>query len=317
MPRAIGWKDIPALNRIRKHIRAAGPFDIIHGHSSKGGGYARLLKLCENAPIVYTPHAFVTLSPVAAAPKRLLYGMIEAALALMTDRIICVSSAEREHARRLGIADGKLAVIGNGAAAISGPSRESVRERLGIDPGRVVVGFVGRMDDQKAPERLVAAARQLLPQLSQLLFLMIGDGPKRQPLEAGLRKTGLGDQVRWLGAVDARDYMPGFDILALPSLYEGFPYVLVEALHAGLPIVSTPVGGTHETVAAGVNGIIVPHGDTEKMAEAIRLLATDRALRCAMAKASLERAELFSIPRMIDAMEDLYIRVAEAEAAKR
>ena len=64
---------------------------------------------------------------------------------------------------------------------------------------------------------------------------------------------------RTRGAVDARRYMPSMDIFALPSQYEGFPYVLLEALHAGLPVISTPVGGALESVVPDVNGIIVPH----------------------------------------------------------
>jgi len=103
--------------------------------------------------------------------------------------------------------------------------------------------------------------------------------------------------------------MPAFDMLALSSHYEGFAYVLIEALFAGLPIVSTLVGGTHETIEHGVNGFVAPHGSCRELAEAIRRIAEDPDLRHAMAAESRRRAEHFSILGMADAMELLYRRL--------
>jgi glycosyltransferase involved in cell wall biosynthesis len=193
--------------------------------------------------------------------------------------------------------------------------REQVRKSLGFAEDQVVVGFVGRMEEQKAPQRLVAVARRLLPELPKLRFLMIGDGPKRSALEASLGNTGLSDRVTWLGAVDSWQYFAGMDIFALPSLYEGFAYVLLEALSVGLPIVSTPVGGARESIAPGVNGMIVPHDSPEEMAVAIRELATSDDLRRAMGEASRSRAAQFSVQGMIDAIESLYFQVHSAKAA--
>ena len=317
MPRAIGRRDFAAFRKIRDYVQAEGPFDVIHGHSAKGGAYARLLRLSGFAPILYSPHAFITQSPATPVPKRILYGILEFLLARLTHRVLCVSRAERKHAGKLGISGKRLTVIANGADAVDSPSREAVRARLGFAPDQIIVGFVGRMDEQKAPERLVAAARLLLPEQKNLTFLMIGDGPKRVSLEASLRQAGLSERVLWLGAVNARDYMPGFDIFVLPSLYEGLPYVLIEALHASLPIVCTPVGGTQETVAPETNGIIVPHGASAQLAEAIRRLTNDHGLRRAMAAASRDQAENFSIGRMVDAIEDLYFDVLAESAPLR
>jgi glycosyltransferase involved in cell wall biosynthesis len=306
MPRAIGPGDGPAFRQILRYIRTEGPFDIIHGHSSKGGGYARLLRFFLATPIIYTPHAFITLSPVTRPAKRLAYGAIEAVLARLTTRVICLSVDELEHARRLSIPPARLVTIAHGVSDVSTLPRDEIRRRLGLAQDQVVVGFVGRMDDQKAPERMVAAARRLLPEMPRLVFLMIGDGPKRARLEAELDAAGLGDRARWLGAADARQFMPAMDILAVSSLYEGFAYVMIEALHAGLPIISTPVGGARETIEPGVNGLIVPGDEQDQFAAAIRRLASDDGLRAGMAHASRARAPLFTIPAMADATENLY-----------
>jgi glycosyltransferase involved in cell wall biosynthesis len=238
--------------------------------------------------------------------KKLAYGGIEAALARLTAKVICVSNDELQHALRLSIPPARLTTITHGVSHVVTAPRDTIRETLGVNRDQVVVGFVGRMDRQKAPERLVAIARQLLPRIPELVFVMIGDGPKRAPLEAEIREAGLSSRMRWLGAVDARQIMPAMDILAVTSLYEGFAYVLIEALQAGLPVVSTPVGGAHETIDPDVNGMIVPHDRQDRFAEAISRLANDRDLRDRMSRASRARAERFNIEAMADAMEALY-----------
>jgi glycosyltransferase involved in cell wall biosynthesis len=317
MPREIGLKDQPAFAAIRTYVRRHGPFDVVHGHSSKGGGYARLLKLFGGGTVVYTPHAFVTLSPVTGPVRRVLYRLLERALARLTDRIICASRGEHEHARSLGIAADRLKLIPNGSAKPNAPSRSAVRAELGLAADQIVVGFAGRMEDQKAPQYLIAAMRRLLPDFPKLTLLMIGDGAMRPLLEAQLELAGLGGRAVWLGSVDAQAYMPAMDIFVLPSLYEGFAYVLIEALYAGLPIVSTPVGGSHESITPGVNGLIVPHGSPDGMAVAIRTLAADSGLRRRMAEASRAHAGYFSIPRMVDSIEDLYFRLVASRPFAR
>jgi glycosyltransferase involved in cell wall biosynthesis len=315
MPRAIRFADIRAFWAVQSYVRANGPFDIVHGCSSKGGGYARLLKLLRPGPVLYSPQAFVTMSPVVRGAKKLFYRVIEKSLALLTDRIVCASGAEAEHAQELGIAPRRLTVIANGTAVSNPPERDSIRAELGIAADHVVAGFVGRMEDQKAPERLIAAALSLLPKIPELRLLMIGDGPKRARLQTALESAGLGSRVLWLGAVDARRYFPAMDIFALTSLYEGFAYVLIEALQAALPIVTTPVGGALEAVIPGVNGIVVPHDAPLVLIEAIRMLAIDGDLRRRMGQESLSTSRRFSAVAMVDAMEALYLTLLPTASA--
>jgi glycosyltransferase involved in cell wall biosynthesis len=311
MPRGICPDDITSFRRIKAYVEAHGPFDIVHGESSKGGGYARLLKMFGCAKTVfYSPHAFVTLSPVVPKIKKIFYHAIEVLFAQITDTIICTSNSEHDHARKLGIPESKLSVILNGSDPVAAPERWDTRTTLGIAPDKIVAGFAGRMEDQKAPNRLIDAALLLLPKLPKLHLLMVGDGPKREYLEARIRDAGFADRVTWLGAVDARRYMPAMDIFVLPSQYEGFPYVLLEALHASLPIISTPVGGAPESVMPGVSGFIVPHGQKKEMAAAIERLVLDADLRQAMARASKERAAKFSVARMVSLTERLYLEVS-------
>ena len=306
--------DMAAFRHIKAYVKRNGPFDIIHGESSKGGGFARLLKLFGAKAVLYSPHAFVTLSPFQSFAKRRLFAGIEFLLSHLTDVIVCSSLSEREHALSLGIAPQKLAVVVNGRTQAITRDRASLRGELGLSD-KVVIGFVGRLEAQKAPHRLIEASLKLLPKLPQAHLLMIGDGPERGRLEAMMRAAGLEKRATWLGAIDAVQYMPAMDVLAMPSVYEGFAYVLLEALHVGLPIVATPVGGTAESVLPGKTGIIIPHHPVEPLVAALRQLVLDEELRLRMAQAARERAGSFSVARMVDGLEGLYQRLCGRPAA--
>ncbi len=94
MARGICWADISAFRQVRDYVKANGPFDIVHGESSKGGGYARLLKLFGAKTVIYTPHAFVTLCPQTPLVKRLVFQAIELTLSRLTDAVVCSSQVE-------------------------------------------------------------------------------------------------------------------------------------------------------------------------------------------------------------------------------
>jgi len=164
------------------------------------------------------------------------------------------------------------------------------------------------LEAQKAPHRLIEACIQVLPKLPHLHLLMVGDGPEREKLQTRMRAERLEHRATWLGAVDGVQFMPAMDMLAVSSVYEGFAYVLLEALNAGLPIVTTPVGGVHESVICGKNGIIVAHQPVHPLADALYQLGRDADRRRAMGRASREHATQFSLSRMIDALERLYYR---------
>jgi glycosyltransferase involved in cell wall biosynthesis len=306
--------DLQAFWRVMRYVKKHGPFDIIHGESSKGGGFARLLKLFGAKHVLYSPHAFVTLSPTLSAAKRRVFETIEWALSHLSDAIVCTSQNEREHALSLGIGKEKLAIVVNGRAPVARKDRAALRAQLGLPDEKVVIGFVGRLEAQKAPQRLIDVCLKLMPKLPNLHLLVVGEGSQRAKLETLLHKAGLEDRATWMGEVDAVQYMPAMDILAMPSMYEGFAYVLIEALQAGLPLVATPVGGTVESIVPGKNGIIVPHHPSEPLTAALRQLAMDANLRDRMARAASERAGYFSVTRMVDNLESLYYRVCDTVA---
>lgn len=303
MRRAPGLQDLRPLREIRRFIHANGPYDILHGHSSKGGLMARLAAPGSGARVVYTPHAISTLDPTLSPLPRLVYGLGERVLALATDALIAVSSQERTAIGRLGIPLRKVVCILNAVdPPPPGPDR---RSELGLAPDDTVIGFVGRCSRQKAIDELVAAFALVQKKVPTARLLVIGDGPGKEAARQQAEAEGCAADIRWLGACDARAWYPSFDLLALPSRYEGLSYTLLEAAAAGLPIVATDVGGVRDVVADGLTGCIVPPGDTAALAEALAMLAQDPAL-CARYAASARTRRSPRPARMVARTETLY-----------
>ncbi|AGK05776.1 group 1 glycosyl transferase [Meiothermus ruber DSM 1279] len=135
---------------------------------------------------------------------------------------------------------------------------------------------------------------------------MVGDGVLKQSLLARADELGLIDRVIWPGFMDGRLAMRAFDVFVLPSNYEGFPYVLLEAMAEGLPVVSTRVGGSEEAIANGENGFIVPVGNVQALSESICKLLEDAEMRRRFGQKSLERVQAFSVDNMVDSTIALY-----------
>jgi glycosyltransferase involved in cell wall biosynthesis len=251
MRREVSLHDIGDLMTLHRFIRSAGPFDIVHAHSSKAGALARLAAP-RTAARIYTPHAFRTMDPTIGAVAGRVYGAVERLLGrLATDALICVGPEEAAHAIDLGVPAEKVRLVLNGVAPFVPPSRASVRAQLGISDQEVVVGFVGRLTAQKDPLRFCRAIAAAHAQDPRIVGLIIGEGELARAAEA------IKAPVRMLGRRDAREYMGAFDALALTSRYEGLPYVLLEALQLGLPVVSTDVGGVRSVVRDRESGHVL------------------------------------------------------------
>jgi len=191
------------------------------------------------------------------------------------------------------------------------PTRSQARHALHLPDDAAVVGFVGRLASQKAPDALVSAFCKISLAHPNALLAIVGDGPLRQPLRRACEQLGLTGRVRWLGERNGQLAMPAFDVFVLPSRYEGLPYVLLEALLAGLPIVATDSAAAGLAVESGVNGHLVPVDDPNALARAVFHLLTDRNEREMFGRASRFRAARFSQQRMIEAIEGIYGELVE------
>ncbi|CAG9244274.1 Glycosyl transferase family 1 [Burkholderia diffusa] len=259
LQRAVGLHDLRGALALRGLLRRLRP-DIVHSHSSKAGALARL---CRGPwKQAYTPHAVYTLNPTLSPAKRAFYGGTERVLGnACSDAVIAVSRAEADHLQALGIASRRIRVVENGVTPPKLLARQAARIALGLADDTFVVGFVGRFDHQKGVDRLVRIARVLEQRYDRRLQIVaIGSGDFTRA--AGDEAHDLPLNLHIAGRVDdARRYFSAFDLLALPSRYEGFPYVCLEAVAAHVPMVATHVAGAAELIAAHRVGMTVPNLD--------------------------------------------------------
>jgi glycosyltransferase involved in cell wall biosynthesis len=234
------------------------------------------------------------------------------------DRYLAVSDGVARRLRaRSGMPERKLRVIRNGVAVDRFRRPPDLRLRAELTGGReqTIVLTIARLDAQKGHVHLLAAAAEI----PDALFLLAGDGAERPRLEAEARALGVADRVRFLGH---RDDIPELlalcDLFVLPSLYEGLPLSVLEAMAAGRPVVATAVGGTDEAVLHGETGLLVAPGDASALRDAIRALLADPDRAARMGEAGGIRAcREFSAGRMIAQVTGVYEELLDRHAARR
>jgi len=300
MRRAVGSDDLFLALQLRRLIDETGPFEILHGHSSKAGALLRLAAIGKSTPCIYTPHAFITLNPDLGSAARFAYRTVEWFLSYLASTIICVSEQELEHARSLGIRSDKLSLVHNGIPRLARAERQSMRAELQLGADEFCVGFVGRLSAQKSVHRLISAFAVAAHHRAGLRLVIVGDGPDRGELEALATELKIADQVMFAGSRNGVAAMAAFDMFALPSRYEAFPYVLLEAASQGLPIVMTETGGAHSVVKHETNGFVVPQDENEFLAACLGQLADDRNLARRMGECSESVAREFSVDNMVE-----------------
>ena len=292
--------DAAAMLAVCRYVASHGPFDLVHGHSSKGGAIARLAGAASRKPVIYTPHCISTMVPSFGRVKNTAFKLVEAGLALLTRRILAASQEEYDHIRSLGVAASRLRLVPHGIQRLPLGSKQEVRAALGLSQDQVIIGFVGRLSEQKNPALAIRAFARLAAQQQKVRLAIIGSGE----LEAECRRLAaelrVDDRIDWLGYRPGYESMPAFDVLLVPSRYEGLPYVMLEALTVGLPLVITPVGGVKLVIDDGKNGFVVPHDDVVAMSEAIGRLAADANWRARVSRAALAKSEDFSIDAMVN-----------------
>ena len=308
--RSPGTSDLKAAIELRRIMHRFGGADVLHGHSSKAGALARIGRWMRASRVVYTPNGWYTQNPTLGLASRRAYELIERTLSTVTDRIIAVSTDEAEHALSLGIDARKLSVIENGiepwALEHIARARRDTRTRLGVDENQVVVGFLGRLAPQKAPEVAVRTLQRIVEGRPDVRVVLAGDGPDAPQVDRLIEGLGLADRIVRLRAARGHEIIPAFDVFLMTSRYEGFPYVLLEALAAGCAIVTTRVGGVADCVVHGANGTIVDSLDPDPIARAVLAIVRDPERLAGMRAQARERATLFSIDRMLDRTADLY-----------
>ncbi len=282
--------------------------DIVHAVMYQAIQLARMAKKKS-----FVPFKLITSPRVNYRSRSWLTLLVDRWLKERDDLLIAECDASRRFlVQRLGYAPKKVIVIRNGVDlagwSVSKIDRQKKRMELRLSAGDLLVGAVGRLDRQKGFAALIEAMARLkdLP----VKCAIIGDGPERGRLEALIRKHELEKSVWLLGERgEIPSWLSAFDVYCLPSLWEGLPNSLLEAMALGLPVVASRVDGVPEAVTDGQDGLLVPPSAPAPLAKALRSLTGDPARRAALgAAAKTAVSERFTLRRMIAEYEDAYDR---------
>jgi glycosyltransferase involved in cell wall biosynthesis len=280
------WSNIPALllgvQRVARFIRRHN-IQIVHTHHYHAGVIGRIAARVGGAPIsLVTEHS-------TQYPRKDHDFLIERALARITTQYIAVSAAVKDAvAKQIHISRERFEVIPNSLPLheipdLSTDARQRKREQLQLAPNQPVIISIGRMQPEKGFPILLHAARRLVQQFPEAIFLIVGVGPLESQLRQMVLELDLADNIRFLGVRhDVYELLQISEVLALPSLVEGLPLVLMEAGACQIPVVATNIGGIAEMIADGVNGFLIPVNDSTALAERLAELLRNPSLRTSM-----------------------------------
>jgi glycosyltransferase involved in cell wall biosynthesis len=268
----------PAFERSRRRGLVGGDVDSFQG--LRAGPAVALLRLARNAELRRAAHVFTP------------------------------SAYLRELAISWGIDPARVDVLPNPAPAVPElRPREELQRELGLNGA--TLAFAGRLTAQKS----LARALEAIAGADNVRLVIAGEGPDRAALETRARELGLGERVRFLGPRPRRQVVELFraaDAAILTSSWENFPHTVVEALAVGTPVLALEAGGVSEVVRDGVNGLVVPAGDTGALAEAVRRFFADGELRRRLRAAAAPSVAQYSVESVFGELESTLARVAHA-----
>lgn len=317
--------DVRTLFRAAALINTLEP-TIVHTHALRPDWYGRVAARMAKTPIVCTTvrneddlcyaNEYGYPEPAVRA-----LDLVNRVTARYADALIAVSEGvERYLVDRQRVEPAKVRYIPNGVdlEQFEPPAGSSdyIRELLGLPPESLIVGTVAALKQQKGLQYLLDAASQLRQAQPTAHFVLIGSGPLEGELRAWIHQHGLEGTVTLLGQrEDIPTLLGGMDIFAFPSLWEGMPRALLEALAMGRPSVATDIGGSRELVIDGETGLLVPPSDAGALRDALREMLASPERRARFGQAARQRIERkFSAQSVADAHDQLYQELLDIKA---
>jgi len=312
-------KDLRALIslwRILRQEKAIHPgLIIVHTHSSKAGILGRWAAFLAGITIrIHTVHGF-GFHPHQRRMVRGIFTLAEILTGLITTRMVYVSRENLRQGIGMGISrPSNSLIIRSGIdwerfTGINGGNggKEFLQKTFNIKKSRLVVGMIACLKPQKAPLDFVRMANRVRRVLPDTHFVLVGDGILRDAVEGMVQASGLQRHMHLTGwRRDIPRLLAGFDIMALTSLWEGLPKVVVEAQVAGIPVVATKTPGVDEVVREGETGFVVPPGMPGMMASRIIELLKNPCLMERMGRNARSVSRAFDLREGLKMHEDLY-----------
>jgi glycosyltransferase involved in cell wall biosynthesis len=297
-------RNVGALARAARQAQA----DVIHVHGFAGANFGRVAARLTGALCVVQEHA------VCRVPAH--QSAADAALRRLTGHAVAVAGNVKEFMiRRRHVPADRVEILYNGVETEpfreAATSRGRKRRELGLD-GATVVGSVTRLRSEKGVDHFLSAAALVKDRFPDAVFLVVGSGPERTALEKQAAALGLDGRVRFLGfRHDVPELLAAMDVHVIPSLTEGCPLSLLEAMAAGKPIVASRVGGMQEIGEATGAAALVPPNDAQALADEIDRLLTDRDAALRLGETAARAAEGFSARRAAERLTDFYERICD------
>lgn len=246
-------------------------FDLIHAHFMDLGYVGAILKESTDMPLVLTAHG----GDVYDLPfRKSWYNDLTKYTLKSADKVITVSRSNAEKLLSLGVSSNKLHIIPNGydPKIFKMLPQSSTRQKLNLPSEKRILLSVGNLVDIKGHTYLIDAMRIIQKKQANALLVIVGSGPLERKLRKKITKLGLGDKILLVGRRSHHEvalWMNASDVFILPSLSEGFPTVVPEALACGKPIIGTKVGGVPEVLHNHEVGMVVNPRDSVALADAI------------------------------------------------
>jgi glycosyltransferase involved in cell wall biosynthesis len=313
------WKDWRALAQLTYLLRTQRP-DLVHTHSGKAGILGRLAARRAGVPIiVHTIHGPSFGAFQHGLAKRI-FRAAERHAAGCTTHFVSVAEAMTEQYLAAGIGrPEQFTCIRSGFALarfLSVKSNPDFRARLGIASGDFVVGMIARLCELKGHDDLITASPAVVKRNPRVKFLLVGDGPWRDRLQARVRALALQDHFVFAGLVPPSEipqYVGAMDVLAHLSRREGLARALPQALAAARPVIAYDCDGAKEICLPDKTGYLIPPGDLQQLTDRLLQLAGDPALRERLGKQGQQLVkERFSVERMVEELCELYRRLGRA-----
>ena len=299
------------IRQIKKIIRN-NEIDLVHSQGARADFFARFAGRIANAPHILCTIAMPVEGFEVGPLRKTIYRFMDRLSERYVEKFIAVSGSLRDALiEGRGITPHRVVRIYNGIELDKyNPKLKEIsfRNNLGIPPAVPIVGAVGRMVWQKGFEFLIKAIPDIVENAPNTRFLLVGDGPLRPDLENLARKLNVYDRIIFTGfRSDIPDLLSAMNVLAVPSLLEGFPMITLEAMALATPVVATQIHGITEQIVDGKEGVLIPPRNPEALARAVTQLIADRELSARLGKAARNRVESsFSVEKMVRETEKVY-----------
>jgi glycosyltransferase involved in cell wall biosynthesis len=300
------WKEV-------KDFIAEEQIDIIHAHGTRANSNVFWAAKKLGLPLVYTVHGW-SFHIDQKFHIRKIRELSEYFLTLKADKTICVSkSNQQDGIERFNMHRSTVIYNAVDLNKFNPDNRfNDVRKELGISANKIVIGYIVRITGQKDPFTMLRAMKELVEKADNIVLLMVGEGDLKAATIKLSKSLGIEDKIIFQPfRTDIPDILNAIDIYCLPSLWEGFPIGILEAMAMKKAVVASPVDGTKELLVDGKTGLLVDHGKPKNLADALLLLSRDFELRKKLADNAFQYVHgNFGIHQLVARVQKEYLQIA-------